>query len=218
MPPSKNGPYQLMVEGQDDSIVIRHLLMRRGYDWDKTPESKPFVHPLGGIEKLLAALPLALRNRDTRRLGVIVDADLDMAARWQAIRRLVKEEGVKLPEEPVASGTIVDAQFPGAKLGIWLMPDNRSAGMLEHFVAKLIPGGDARWGYADEAATEARRRYGDAGCPAKDHPKSRLHTWLAWQRAPGLPLGTALNARILGHDSPDAQAFQGWFDELFPAS
>ena len=113
---------------------------------------------------------------------------------------------------------MVDGVEPEFKVGIWLMPDNRSIGALEHFIEKLIPGSDPCWDYAHEAASAARGRYGGVACPEKDHLKSRLHTWLAWQREPGRPFGTALTASILSHDSPEALAFLRWFQRLFPTT
>ena len=50
----------------------------------------------------------------------------------------------------------------------------------------------------------------------RNHAKSHLHTWLAWQREPGRPFGTALTAQIFGHDSPETLAFLAWFRRLFP--
>lgn len=212
----KDSQYQLLVEGIDDSAVIRHLLRRHEYDWDHEPATKPYVNALDGIDNVLAALPQELRNRETRRLGVVVDVDLKLEDRWQALCDRVAQVGITLPHQPVPGGTVVDGMFPGSQLGIWLMPDNRSTGTLEHFVEKLVPVGDPCWGYADEVSNEAHRRYGDAGCPEKDLSKSRLYTWLAWQREPGRPFGIALTAQILGHDSPEARAFLAWFYRLFP--
>lgn len=214
----KDHPYQLLVEGIDDSSVIRHLLMRHEYDWNLDPKTKPYVHALDGIDKLLAALPLELRNGETRRLGVVVDVDLKLEDRWQALCDRVAQVGITLPPQPVSGGTVVDGMFPGTKLGIWLMPDNRSTGTLEHFVEKLIPRADLCRDYAQEVATEAHRRYCGTGCPEKDLLKSRIHTWLAWQREPGRPFGTALTAKILGHDSSEARAFLTWFHRLFPTT
>jgi hypothetical protein len=93
------------------------------------------------------------------------------------------------------------------------MPDNASSGSLEDFLARLVPPSDACWSYASEVVGEARRR--GAPCKEKSHSKSRLHTWLAWQEKPGLPFGTALQAKIFVHDSEDARRFVSWFRRLF---
>jgi hypothetical protein len=93
------------------------------------------------------------------------------------------------------------------------MPDNSQPGMLEDFLGKLVPAGDPSWVYADEAAAQSRALGSDLA--EKDHAKGRIHTWLAWQKDPGLPFGTALNARVLSHDSLEAMRFVEWFRRLF---
>jgi hypothetical protein len=42
------------------------------------------------------------------------------------------------------------------------------------------------------AIPEAERRFGPLA-----EPKAIIHTWLAWQKEPGKPLGTAITARFL---------------------
>jgi len=120
---------------------------------------------------------------------------------------------VSLPESPEPEGTIVPGRSPQSRIGIWLMPDNSSAGALEDFLSELVPADDPTRGYADEAVVEARRR--GARCQPKDHAKSYLHTWLAWQEEPGLPFGTALKAEIFAKESANARRFVAWFNRLF---
>ena len=105
----------------------------------------------------------------------------------------------------------VDGQ--SLRLGVWLMPDNRRGGMLEDFLAKLVPSGDACWAHADTSTGQAR----NLGAPLAPvhHAKGVLHTWLAWRAVPGLPFGIALNSQVLGHDSLEALAFVRWFNRLF---
>ncbi len=42
-----------------------------------------------------------------------------------------------------------------------------------------------------------------------------MHTWLAWQNKPGRPFGTAITARYLDADVPEATAFVAWLEKLF---
>ncbi len=94
-----------------------------------------------------------------------------------------------------------------------MMPDNAAPGTLEVFLGKLVPANDPTWSWADEVAREARNR--GARCKEIDHPKSRLHTWLAWQERPGIPFGIALQAQVFRHDTEDALRFVAWFKRLF---
>ena len=96
------------------------------------------------------------------------------------------------------------------------MPDNSSPGTLEDFLNKLVSEGDPIRSYADEVVIEARQR--GARCQERDHVKSALHTWLAWQEEPGLPFGTAMKAEYFEKDSDDAHRFVAWFHRLFVES
>lgn len=212
MQPSENSPYRLLVEGSDDLHSVVHLLARNGYNWENDQAVRPYIEDSGSLSKLLKIFSVALRGQ-YQRLGVIVDANLSFQDRWSALRDRASAEGVELPETPTPDGTIVPGRFPGSRLGFWVMPDNTSPGTLEHFLQKLVPNDDPTWPFADEAAQEARNRGGK--CKEKDHLKSALHTWLAWQEDPGLPFGTALRAQVFAHDSEDALRFVAWFLRLF---
>ncbi|HEV7515425.1 MAG TPA: DUF3226 domain-containing protein [Thermoanaerobaculia bacterium] len=212
MSPREDSPYQLLVEGSDDRHSILHLLTRHGVDWDNETTIRPYVKEMGSIEKLLSALPVALKSRH-ERIGVVVDANSNLPNRWAQLRGSAGHAGVELPASPYPEGTIVPGFRPGSEVGFWLMPDNSQPGNLESFLSRLIPEGDALWPYAGEVVGEARTR--GARCKEKDHLKGALHTWLAWQVDPGLPFGTALRAKVFQHDTPDAVRFVSWFRRLF---
>ena len=146
-------------------------------------------------------------------LGIGVDADAPLADRWRAVRDRLTGVGLEVPIEPAPDGTIISGTRPHARIGIWLMPDNRTAGRLEDFLARLIPASDACWSLAQDATRAAQGQ----GCRVADHLKSSIHTWLAWQDTPGLSFGTALRAELFRHDSAEALAFVRWFGRLFPA-
>jgi hypothetical protein len=217
MPPPKNSPYRLMVEGSDDMHAILGLMKRHDYDWDDAKLTRPYVEDMKGVHKLLAADNLSAGAKSLVRMGLVLDADLESAQRWQQVRDCFSNLGIKLPASPEPDGTILDVPHtPGlkvSKLGIWLMPDNQQPGILEHFLGRLVPANDPCWSYAEEVTAKARALGG--ALAEKDHAKGRIHTWLAWQADPGLPFGTALTARLLGHDSPEALAFVAWFRRLF---
>lgn len=213
MPPLSDSPYRLLVEGSDDFHSVIHLMARHGYQWDDEQTVRPYISSEGSIEKLLRALPVALKG-PYDRIGIIADADLELSDRWSQIRGRAQSVGIDLPEAPDSEGTIIPGLRPSSRVGIWIMPDNSSPGILESFLSRLVPSGEDRvWAYAGEAVAEARRL--NARCREVDHLKSSLHTWLAWQEEPGLPFGTALRAQVFRHDSEDAVRFVAWFRRLF---
>jgi hypothetical protein len=217
-PPPKNSPYRLLVEGPDDQHAVTHLMKRHGFDWDNAALTRPFIEASGGVSELLDSTKRSTDAKSYSRLGLVIDADLVVPQRWAQVQGCFGSVGIQLPAVPAAEGTVIEVQQPGLKLtrlGFWLMPDNQQPGILEHFLGKLVPAADPCWAYAEEVTTRARAL--GSALQDKDHAKGRIHTWLAWQRDPGLPFGTALTAQVLGHDSPEALNFVSWFQHLFVA-
>jgi hypothetical protein len=202
-----------MVEGKDDQWSIINLMRNTGYDWDDGSIVRPFVHEVGGVTSLLAALSPALKTYE--RLGVVFDADLEADDRWTQVWQALGALGVSVPRHLTGKGVIVSPQGIGTitRLGAWLMPNNNSAGVLEDFLAALVPVGDPTWTHAEQATTLARQ----LGAPIRqtDQAKGALHAWLACRELPGQPFGTALSARVLDHLSPAANEFVEWFTDLF---
>lgn len=170
----------------------------------------------GGIGQLLESIPTRLKGSDINALGVLVDADTDIAARWRTIHDHLMRAGYpSIPGSPSPEGTIVDppAGTILPKVGVWLMPDNRTHGILEDFVEFLVP--------APRPLFECVRRCieriptGLRRFPDHAKPKAILHAWLALQEEPGKPMGTAITARYLKADVPQADAFVGWLKTLF---
>jgi hypothetical protein len=79
----------------------------------------------------------------------------------------------------------------------------------------LVANEDRRLLLLARAATRGAVSLGAAFGKARRR-KAVLHAWLAWQPKPGLPYGTAITARYLGHDSPAALGFVEWFQRVFP--
>lgn len=212
MHPAEDSPYQLLVEGPDDQHSVIHLLARHGFDWEGDQAPRPYVRNEGGVPGVLKVLPLLLKGTYLR-VGCVVDANAAITARWAQLQGQARSAGVRLPDAPEPGGTIVEGRMPGGRVRVWLMPDNKASGTLEDFLCGLIPEDDAPWVFSEEVVLGARRR--GAPCLPKDHLKSRLHTWLAWQETPGLPFGTALKAQVLRSDSELAVRFVDWFRRLF---
>jgi len=209
--PSAESRYRLLVEGADDSHSVIHLMARHDFDWEDETKTRPFVDTANGVESLLSVIPSTLNGPYTR-IGVILDANSNLGGRWKQVRDRALSAEVDLPAFPDPEGTIVSGRRPDSKIGFWLMPDNVSSGTLEHFLGRLVLPGPI-WSYAAEVTEEARRQ--GALCLEKDHAKSWLYTWLAWQEKPGLPFGTALKGGLFETDSEDAQRFVSWFRRLF---
>jgi hypothetical protein len=96
-------------------------------------------------------------------------------------------------------------------LGVWLMPDNASEGMIETFAACLVPPDNACWEYARDIVQglpEHVRQFS----PDRAADKALLHTWLAWQEEPGCRTGAAVTRHLLRSDRPAALGFVAWVE------
>ncbi len=199
--------YLLLVEGKDDEHVFYHLL-----EHYRMPE-RFAIKNYEGISKLVASLPVRLKASDLERLGIVVDANTSLDARWQSLQDILIRAGYRnVPRSPQAEGTIIRYENKPV-VGIWLMPDNRLPGTLEDFCGFLVPPGDPLWdraGQCLEQMPENERRF-----PPARRSKALIHTWLAWQAEPGKPLGTAITARYLDADAPHALQLMQWLRRLF---
>jgi hypothetical protein len=211
--PKKPKPCQLLVEGKNDQHVIWALCNQ--YQLPETFSVEvPEEDGTEGIEALLAGLPARLDEPKLQTLGIVVDADRDLAARWQAVRDRLTASGYQnIPKVPPAEGWVyAPPELP--RVGVWLMPDNQLPGMLEDFVARLMPPEDALRPKAEAILQEIEEAC--LNCYTLVHrPKALIHTWLAWQETPGMPMGQAITARVLSHDCASALTFVEWLQRLF---
>lgn len=198
----------LLVEGRDDEHVIYSLAVHY-----TLPPNAFQVKNKDGIDKLLHTLHIELRASDLERLGIIIDADTNLSARWQSIRNTLNNFGYSnLPASPDTEGIII-SQIDLPTVGIWFMPNNILPGILEDFVSFLVPPNDVLWQRAkdcvDQIPTEDRR------FPPVRQSKAYIHTWLAWQEEPGKPLGQSITSRYLDANAPHAQQLVDWIRRLF---
>lgn len=206
----------LLVEGSDDKHVFYHLLdyyhIRQIFK-DKDESFEIIDHD--GIDNLLNVKTLGtyLKGSSLRRFGIVVDADTDLATRWQRVSDILKSAGyTTMPSSPRQDGTILREE-ESPVVGVWLMPDNTIPGMIEHFIGLLRPEKDVLWPIAENIVQTVANT--DCRFPSTQMAKAYIHTWLAWQREPGKPMGQAITARYLDADAPHALKLMSWIRDLF---
>lgn len=205
----------LLVEGTDDEHVLKHICGNRGI-----PHLDE-VEKYGGIEKLLESLGvrLSLLNGEGDVIGIVIDADTDISARWQSVRDRITNIGYQnVPDQPDPDGTILDSPAGTylPRLGVWIMPNNQTSGILEDFLRFLVPQPNILFDYAKACVKSIPDVPDDEGVfKSKDESKAVIHTWLAWQKDPGLPFGTAITARFLDPDVPEVDVLVAWLKRLF---
>ena len=198
--------HALIVEGIDDFHAATHIWRRHA-----NADLSPHISVKGGISNLLSAIEGEIKTPGRQALGIIVDADDDLSARWQAVAGRLADEGIQPPNSPNPDGTIIEARNGYPRVGIWLMPDNASAGELEDFIAEMIPDGDPVWplsaNYIDGIPAPHRK------FSANKETRAKVHAWLAARENPR-PMGQAIGARDLEIGGALCGRFVRWLDNL----
>ena len=193
----------LLVEGQDDKHVVRHLCNR------SQPMPAFDIRDKGGIDNLLASIGPEVKAPGRMAVGILPDANDDPEARWNALRHRLADQHFDLPERPDPNGTVIDGS---PRIGIWLWPDNQEPGELENFVEVMVPRRDGVWPLAQayvDGIPEPERRF-----PLGKTLKAQLHAWLATRRTPGR-MGSSIGTGELEVDGPLAERFADWLRRLF---
>lgn len=213
----------LLVEGVDDLHVLAHIFKAQGYEGKITIREQEGVDRLKKrlgenlFDNLLEDLPVELKGSEVVALGIIVDADFDLNARWQSLANKLKDlKYENVPDLPKPTGTIcTGGNLP--KIGVWLMPDNTLPGMLEDFVKLLVPDEQkslfAKAVEAVELIPVKERQFITEN--SDKTAKAQIHTYLAWQSRPGVPYGIAIREKFLQADSPHTENLMKWVEELF---
>ena len=204
----------LLVEGTDDEHVLKHICGNQGIP--HLDEVKPHEGVINLLESLKVRLTL---SEEGDIIGVVIDADTEISDRWKSIRNQVTRVGYQnVPNQPDPDGTILDPPrgtlLP--RLGVWIMPNNQTSGILEDFLHFLVPPPNILFDYAKACVKSIPDVPDDEGVfEPKDESKAVIHTWLAWQKDPGLPFGTAITARFLDPDVPEVDVLAAWLKRLF---
>lgn len=194
---------------------------QRGIDWEPVPTKFVVrINEYGGLDRMLATdeLETALKTSQLRALGIVFDADglhKSENTRWESVRNRCSQLGIAIGESPNIQGfqTILES---GIRFGVWMMPDNSQRGMLETFLLQLVPPTerDSPLFTHVKAATSRAKELG-ANYKAVHRDKALIHTWLAWEDAPGAQLHEAVKFKFLDANSTRADNFVSWFRELY---
>jgi hypothetical protein len=204
------GKRRLLVEGANDKHVILAIQGRRELRFLDKDE----ITDCQDCEQLISGFPVRLNESEISRLGVVIDADVSLANRWSRLRITLLDAGyLDVPTQPSERGTIIEPPTGSIlpRVGIWLMPDNRNCGILEDFLRFLIPAECRLWTHAQTVMTNLPEK---PFSPVAE-PKALLHTWLAWQKDPGRPLGQSITAKYLDAGVPQVDVFFEWLRRLF---
>lgn len=218
----------LIVEGKEDAIVIGTLVKNKALFIVEFPQrhekrgSLPIVQGRNyeGVSTLLenleADLAVDLKAGYTD-IALVLDADKEMHSQWQAVKNRLLKLDFNMPEHPHTEGVLAFHQTDDTvKIGVWLMPDNRSNGMLEDFVKMLVPDNDLMLVKATKIVNEIKVEIAEINRFRDVHlAKAEIHTWLAWQQEPGSPMGQAIIKKYLSTDNDVCESFLDWLKSVF---
>jgi len=207
----------LLVEGKQEVRTIPEIIEANGIHWGTSKNPVVYIIDNEGCSNLIDPdlITIELQVRGRSALGILLDADDTPFGRWESIKNACRKTKSipDLPKELPEEGLICEA-FNGVKFGVWLMPDNRINGMLETFLACMIPDEtEALWQFAQSSVKEATNQ--GANFTEFQRDKANIYTWLAWQNPPGRQLHQAVMEKILDPTHPNAQKFVQWFRDLY---
>ena len=206
---------KLRVEDNDHLHCIIHILTRHGIDYDIKPQPVkfPLLEKAGNIEELLKIIPTEIRVAGGLTTGFVADSNADPARRWEQIRDRLRSVGADAPDTIASDGYIGWSEKYRTQTGVWMMPDNNSPGAIEEFLEQLISDDDPLIEHARESVEKAIQI--GAEFAGSNKSKAVLHTWLAFQKRPGMPYGVAMKAKYFEHNSDLANSFVDWFKRLY---
>ncbi len=195
----------LLVEGKNDLHVFYNIFEKHTVKQSFKPISKDG-------DGIYASIPIYLKT-DISTVGVVIDADENINAKWDKLKNIFKTSGYDLPDKPAQNGTIVK-KHNSLTIGIWIMPDNNASGMLEDFVKQLVPDGDLLMDYVEASLNNLEVDEVNKYKPVHKS-KAIIHTWLAWQETPGTPMGLAIKKTFLDTNKELCLKFVDWINKLF---
>ncbi len=216
---------RILAEGNDIHVILQvcsKLDLNRpiGFADKKDFESNfAFKSKKGdplGKQELLGSLPGLLLESELQAIAVILDADKSAISTWKSVCAILLKSGYEdLPAMPNLDGTLIESTNPDLpKVGIWIMPDNSSAGEIEDFFLQLIDGEDFRLGHARKSVGALIDQRPDL-LNNSNRSKAEAHTWLAWQAEPGRSMGVALKSNWTDSKHLLAARLANWFSSVF---
>ena len=222
----------LLVEGISDKGFFEQICKLLGLD------SKVTIAPPTGLggkcntkEGVLNHLPTLLLNelnKDSNvpfQLAIVVDADYQengsgYQRTFARIQKIVKEYDFILKNNSSIETGLYFKNTEGFEdLGVWIMPDNHSEGMLEDWIKNcIIDEEQALFQHASKTVANL----GHPKFKEIHRTKAEIATWLAWQKCPGHGLYNTITkkkkervSRLLNEQHPSFQALTTWLQHIF---
>lgn len=153
-------PNVLLVEGKQEVRVIPELVEANGINWGTRANPIVYLRDYDGYHQIvdLDVIATELQASGLSALGIMIDADDNPQGRWQSIRQACLKSIPDIPEILPENG-LIHITSNTVKFGVWIMPDNKMRGMLETFLAYMLPDeNELLWQFSQETTQEARKK------------------------------------------------------------
>lgn len=207
------GPKVALVEGTTDLHVISALCNQFNVPTNFE------INPCGGVDQALEELDSLILSTSPKIeiIGLIIDADKDycnnpeqsFSNRWDEVKLILEKYKYDNLQDFPRISTFTQKNKP--KIGIWLMPNNQNAGMLEDFLLDSILENHIKTAMdcvkkaKDDKITSFRNFH---------ESKAIIHTYLSWLHKPGFVKTDSL-INNFKHDSEISRRFVDWLKRLF---
>lgn len=224
----------LLVEGKSDQLLFKYLLAHLpNFENIEISPPKPLGSSSDGVDGILERLPNLLKFKEFGgNLGIVLDADYTptkgFTKRREEVIKIIADFGYKV------SNTCLSQQWQGeifphddlSPIGLWIMPDHQSDGMLEGLLLDTIPDG-ARSQLLEHINDEltsisALDQFNDIRFKDVHKNKTLLNTWLYWQKQPPdcksddvSIIECALSQQWLNPDHRNIQSLTNWLQQVF---
>ena len=198
---------KLLAEGKDDQHVIWALCNNFNI------ENAFDIINCEGVERLIEGIPVRLNQPGLEALGIIIDADDNIENRWKSLKAILTVHGFNFPDDLPSNGLVINTE-DNITIGIWIMPNNNTNGMLEDFIKFLIPENDPLLPIVNDTLESIENKNLN-NYSLQHKSKAVIHTWLAWQKDPGTPLGLSITKKYLTTDKETCTNLINWINKVF---
>lgn len=224
-----NSSHVLLVEGEGDkgffeqvckSLSLNPAIKVAPPKDYQTDYEEPLRNSKQGVLNLLDDLLNELLDEvaPTQRLAIIIDADyeqkqgLGYQKTIEQVSKIAADYDFSLTENQ-AGGLCFKHSDGLAEFGLWVMPNNRTDGMLEDFIKTCVtPDEQSLFNHAAQTVQTVPE-------PKKFKPhhysKAEVATWLAWQKPPGHGLYYSVKDNLLDTNHALFQELEQWLKKIF---
>lgn len=214
----------LLVEGASDVDFFRALLPSLGLRMAvkvSPPRDYGFGNTVTVVPELIPALVKQLDTSMISRLAIVVDADHDSGGgfepRWKQLTAVLKEHGYRCPERPPTEpnrGSIFLHDDGLPEVGLWLLPDHQSNGMLEDLILSSA-GRSAEQSALIEHAKATIRGLPHTLFSSHQRGKAVTYSWLSYQARPAIGLSAPIRAGLVDRAQEPLRGLCDWLVRVF---